>query len=236
MFTWPFGFVEKLAGDAPLLILDNRGTGRSQAFAQIIDLRMHHFAEDLKGLFDHLGFDKVSLFGYSMGGCVSLEFARLYPERLHKLVLQSTTAGGALYTGADQDVKDRMANPRGTTFEEMFFDFFDLCMPPASLEMHRPLLSEICLKARDYPTPVKVLGMQLNAFRNFDASAFVQSIANEALIFHGKGDRILKVPNGEKLAANLQKCQVQLLENCGHCPHIEYEDKIVLETREFLSN
>lgn len=236
MFTWPFQFLHRLAEDFPIILFDNRGTGRSKPFDQVIDLRIHNLAEDLKGLLDHLELEKVNLFGYSMGGCVSLEFAKMFPERLDKLLLQSTTAGGALYTGADQEVKDRMANPRGTTFDEMFFDFFDLCMPQDALQTYRPVLDGICANARSYPTPIKVLGMQVNAFRHFDASPYVQSIKNKALVFHGENDRILKIQNGEQLAGSLPDSQSVFLADCGHCPHIEYEDTIVFRSREFLQS
>lgn len=234
MFTWPMPFVEKLAQDRPVVIFDNRGTGRSQGLKENVELRIHHFAEDLQSLIEHLSYSKVNLFGYSMGGCISLEFAKLFPEQAEKIVLQSTSAGGALYTGSDPDVKERLANPRGSTFEEMFFDFFDLCMPQSAIEEFRPLLKEICQNARPYPTPPRVLMPQLMAFRHFDASNYLGEIKNETLLFHGQSDRVLKVQNGQKLAENLTACTPVFLEQCGHCPHIEHEGTVQDKVRSFL--
>lgn len=236
MFAWPLEFIQALAKHFPVLILDNRGTGRSARLEENIELRMQHFAEDLKGLLAHLSFSKTHLFGYSMGGCISLEFAQRYPEQVERMILQSTTAGGPLYTGADPEVKERLANPRGSNFDEMLFDFFDLCMPAQALEKHRELLNNICANARPYPTSPKVLQAQLNAFRKFDASLFVEKLPHKALLFHGREDRILKVQNGEKLSQSLRDCRSQFFENCGHSPHIEQQTIVLQQITDFCSS
>lgn len=234
MFSWPLSFVQKLAERQKVIIFDNRGTGRSAPLLKEPPLRMPHMAEDLRELLDSLEIAKVNVLGYSMGGCISLEFSRLYPQRLEKLILQSSTAGGKFYVGADNDVKERMANPRGSNFDEMLFDFFDLCMSVTAMEAHLSTLKAICENARPYPTPPRVLLPQLEAFRNFDASSFVADINTSVLLIHGEGDRILKAANGKKLADALPNCQAVYFESCGHCPHIEHEDAVLSHIEEFL--
>ena len=49
------------------------------------------YADDLKALVDHLGFETVSLVCQSMGGWTGIEFALRWPERLRALVLASTS-------------------------------------------------------------------------------------------------------------------------------------------------
>lgn len=56
------------------------------------------FVEDLRGLLDSLGIERVSLVGQSMGGRSVLGFAAAYPERVEALVMSSTTGG---YTDDD---------------------------------------------------------------------------------------------------------------------------------------
>jgi len=58
------------------------------------------FAEDLRSLLDGLGIERASLIGQSMGGRSVLGFAALYPERVEKLVMSSTTGG---YRDAELD-------------------------------------------------------------------------------------------------------------------------------------
>lgn len=236
LLSWPPAFVHELAQKRDVLIFDNRGTGKSGKLERGADLRMIHFVEDLHKLLEHLQWGRVDLLGYSMGGCIALEFASQHPGQVRKLVLQSTTAGGALYTSSDQDVKERIMNPRGTTFDEMFFDFFSICFSESAFEKHRPDLQVICEQSRPYPTSPMVLLAQLAAFRNFDASTFVNGLQAQALLIHGLNDRLIKPENGKSLAEVLPGCQTLFLPETGHCPHIEHKAIVVDRINKFLTN
>ena len=234
LLSWPPAFVELLAKTNDVLIVDNRGTGKSARLERGGDLRIEHFVEDLLALLDYLSWEKVNLLGYSMGGCISLEFANRHPEKLNKLVLLPSTAGGAYYTSSDPDVKERLMNPRGSNFDEMFFDFFELCFSEQSLKNFRPQLQIICDQSRAYPTSPMVLLAQLAAFRNFDASKFANGLKVPALVIHGRGDRLIKTENGLKLAEEIPNAQSLFIDNCGHCPHVEHEEQVYKAIEDFL--
>lgn len=51
------------------------------------------FVDDLHGLLEHLGIDRVALVGQSMGGWTTLGFAAAWPERVTALVLCDTPGG-----------------------------------------------------------------------------------------------------------------------------------------------
>ena len=53
-------------------------------------LRLEQMADDIAGLIQHLGLEKVDLLGYSLGGTVALGTAIRQPERVNKLVVIST--------------------------------------------------------------------------------------------------------------------------------------------------
>ena len=74
---------EHFAGRGELLRYDCRGFGESSGPREV-DYR--HGA-DLVALLDHLGLERATLFGMSMGGQVVLETAVLHPERVARLVL-----------------------------------------------------------------------------------------------------------------------------------------------------
>ena len=71
--------------------VDHRGFGYSR------DVGDRHgrfsFIDDLHGLLDYLGIDRVALIGQSMGGRTALGVASIYPERVTALVLCDTTGG-----------------------------------------------------------------------------------------------------------------------------------------------
>ncbi len=68
---------------------DMRGFGETPAIAGPYS---HH--EDLRGLLDHLGVERATFVGCSMGGGAVLDFALSYPERVAALVLVGSAIGG----------------------------------------------------------------------------------------------------------------------------------------------
>jgi 3-oxoadipate enol-lactonase len=87
--------VAALRGEAEILTYDFRGHGRSDRRATAFTAES--FARDLAELLDQLGWNTVTLGGCSMGGCVALAFAGLFPARAAALGLIDTTA----WYGAD---------------------------------------------------------------------------------------------------------------------------------------
>jgi pimeloyl-ACP methyl ester carboxylesterase len=75
-----------LARSFRLVRYDARGHGRSTAPGG-----PYSTVEDLRLLLDHLGIERASLVGISMGAGVALDFAATHPQRVSKLVLVSTS-------------------------------------------------------------------------------------------------------------------------------------------------
>jgi 3-oxoadipate enol-lactonase len=82
--------VERLSGDASVLIYDCRGHGASDKPAGPYTTPL--FARDLASLMDHIGWPSAVVAGASMGGSVSLAFAADFPQRTNGLGLIDTTA------------------------------------------------------------------------------------------------------------------------------------------------
>src|SRR5258707_804568 len=80
---------ERLAGNAPVLIHDCRGHGRSDRPAGPVTVERH--ADDLADLMDQLGWRTAVVAGASMGGCIALAFAIRHPARVSALGLVHTT-------------------------------------------------------------------------------------------------------------------------------------------------
>lgn len=76
-----------------VLYLDNRGAGHSEC-PKISSFSSSECAKDILEVIDHLGWQKFSIVGVSMGGMISLELALLALERVESLVLGVTHTGG----------------------------------------------------------------------------------------------------------------------------------------------
>lgn len=81
---------DALAASYRVLVPDLRGFGRSRGLKAPQSLDAH--ADDLAALLDRASLSRATLVGLSMGGYISLAFARRYPERLARLVLADTRA------------------------------------------------------------------------------------------------------------------------------------------------
>lgn len=95
------GIVERLAQEAHVLTYDCRGHGQSDRRAGAFTAEL--FAHDLAQLLDSVGWRDANVAGCSMGGCVTLAFAGLYPGRATRLGLIDTTA----WYGEDAPAKFR---------------------------------------------------------------------------------------------------------------------------------
>jgi pimeloyl-ACP methyl ester carboxylesterase len=76
-----------LSSHRTLILLDNRGTGASQAPQDPITYRVDRLVRDIEALRDHLGLDRMDLFGHSASGGTCLLYAAEHPRRLDHLVL-----------------------------------------------------------------------------------------------------------------------------------------------------
>jgi 3-oxoadipate enol-lactonase len=84
------GVVNRLSEEAELLTYDCRGHGRSERRATAFTAEL--FARDLAELLEHVGWPSAAIGGCSMGGCVAMALAGLYPARVRGLGLIDTTA------------------------------------------------------------------------------------------------------------------------------------------------
>lgn len=75
-----------------LVLLDPRGTGRSDRPDDPRAYAIQDYVDDLEELRRHLGFERINLFGHSHGGIVAMAYAATHPARLERLILASTLA------------------------------------------------------------------------------------------------------------------------------------------------
>ncbi|GAQ87809.1 proline iminopeptidase [Klebsormidium nitens] len=71
-----------------IILVDQRGAGKSIPHASLVDNTTWHLVEDLEKLRKILKFDKWLVFGGSWGSTLSLAYAQTHPERVVGLVLR----------------------------------------------------------------------------------------------------------------------------------------------------
>ena len=83
-----FTAYEALAERYSFVAIDHRGHGRGLRTLQPFELE--DAADDMAAVLRRLGIDRVTTVGYSMGGPISMLFARRHPELVEAMVVQAT--------------------------------------------------------------------------------------------------------------------------------------------------
>jgi len=78
----------KLAQSRQVIGVDLQGHGRTELGDR--ELSLVDMGNDMAGVLKKLGYDKVDVLGYSMGGGVAFQFAAQHPEMVRRLALVST--------------------------------------------------------------------------------------------------------------------------------------------------
>lgn len=115
------GVAEALGDDVTLLAPDLRGRGRSRGITGPFSMAAH--ADDIVALLDHVGAERATIVGHSMGGFVAVLAAHRHPERVQRLVLVDGGLPLDLGPLADQPVDTILAAVIGPALERLRLTF-----------------------------------------------------------------------------------------------------------------
>src|SRR6266436_2771479 len=153
---WDPSFIDRLASSNELILLNNRGIGGSTDDGQPFDIAK--LADDAAHVIEALGFEHVSVMGWSMGGFIAQAFALNYADRVDKLVLLSTDPGGIEADLASPDVWSELIDTSGTPNEQAKRLLF-LLFPTGVAECFYREFGDIVAAARAQ-LPVELLNRQ----------------------------------------------------------------------------
>lgn len=203
--------VELYATQAQFILLDLRGHGQSETGEA--DGSMEQFADDVLGLIDELGFQKVTLAGHSMGGYIALAFAEKYPERLENLIMVTSNAR------ADDDEKRKGRLADADKALDVGSAFLAEGMAPKLSKVLDNQRRSYEIIANTAPGGVANV-LRAIAFRP-NRLALLEELKFPVFAIAGEEDQLMQPEVAFEMAASAKSGRVVVLPGVGHMPMLE---------------
>jgi pimeloyl-ACP methyl ester carboxylesterase len=232
---WPQSFIDRLATMYDILTFDNRGTGLSFLPPLESDYTTELMADDLDSVVKSLGLSRFHLLGYSMGGCIAIEYAHRFRQKVQSLFLLSTTGGGTLFHRPDRALSSALANPQGNSLWALYEWTFKLMYSDEAYNRVEPVLKSLFEAAKDTPTRPQALKGHSHAFKSFNGEKYMDTLSMPVTILSGADDRIMPVANSLALADALPQAKAVIVPAVEHGVHIEREDLVIEEINELIA-
>lgn len=232
--NWDPRIVDPIAKDHHVITFDNRGVGASSG--EVPD-SIEAMADDAVTFIKALGFEKVDIFSFSLGGMVAQALVAKHPELVRKLVLTGTGPAGG------RDI-DKVA---GTTYLDMLRAALTFSDPKEFLFFNRNAAGKRAAKAfvqrlgertadRDAPIKVKAFLTQLKAIKKWGRSApsDLSKLTLPTLIANGDNDRMVPSVLSEDLHRRITGSKLIIYPDAGHGGIFQFHDQFTPVAVNFL--
>ncbi len=235
--NWDPRIVDAIAKTRRVITFDQLGVGASSG--QVPDT-LEEAAEDAyRFITQGLGYTKIDVFSFSMGGMIAQDLVVAHPELVRKLVLTGTGPRG----GKDMD------KVVGVTYWDIFRSVITRSDPKEFLFFNRDVAGKKAGKAfverlkertadRDKPIVNKSFSRQLKAIVRYgrSAPADLSIITQPTLIANGDNDRMVPSVLSEDLHKRIKGSELIIYPNSGHGGIFQYWEKFAPVAANFLSN
>lgn len=191
--------------------------------------------ETIVGLMDELGIAKAHFVGNSMGGMISLNVIKRWPERVDRLVLMGS--GGAPFPPGPA-LFGMMTFYQAPSTERLLAMLTEFVYDKDALadRLQRVAEARLPLSVRD-----DVKRSHLATFSQEGRRAPViteeelAAITSPTLLLHGREDQMLPVAGSYWLAERIPNAQLHVFGKTGHWTQIEQADKFRFLVNAFLT-
>ncbi len=205
------GFVTKLSDVFRVVTVDLPGHGQSGCLKEIHT--MEAMAGCVKAVLDHLHINQCVMIGHSLGGYVSLAYARLYPEQIKGLGLFHSTATAD--SEEAKETRDKAIVAIKQNHKNFLFQFIPSLFSPENREKMKPLAEALILAARDMTSQAIVAAQEGMKLRP-DSRDILQNATFPVLFIAGKKDSRIPVESISPQMALPRRAYSLILEDVGH--------------------
>ena len=228
--------MDALAARHEIISFDYRGVGATSGKdAQSIQ----DMAKDGLAFIKALGYDKVDIFSFSMGGFIIQEVMEMEPTLVRKLILAGTGPRGG------KGISDVV----GLTYWDIFKGYLNFVDPKFFLfftsTQNGKNAARLFLKRlkertinRDIPVKIRSLRAQLNAIKiwGHEQPADLSKFTLPVLVINGDNDRMVPTPNSYDLAKRLPNAKLHIYEEAAHGAIFQHHDDFVKRALAFFAS
>jgi 3-oxoadipate enol-lactonase len=211
-----------------LVLYDKRGHGLSEAPPAPYALTDH--VHDLAALLDHLGIEKATVVGLSVGGLIAQGLAALRPDLVAALVLSNT----AHKIGTEEFWNDRIETVTTKGIAAIADAVTERWFTPAYRTPDNPdFVGYLAMLTR---TPVEGYAGTCAALRDADLTESTRTLKIPVLCVAGDHDGSTPPDLVRTTAELIRGAQFRIIENAGHVPCIEKPDAVANLIEMFLKD
>lgn len=242
--NWRY-LVDRVDSTNRVIVPDLFGHGASEK--HVGDYSPSAQAATLRDLIDHLGIDRVTIVGHSLGGGISLAFCYLFPDRVERLVLVGTGGLGKevnpVLRAATLPLADLvlpvLASPLVRGSAELLGRGLALFGWRASHDMRAAWegfteLSDADSRRAFLATTRAVMN---SGGQSIAADEYLTELDHDVpvLVVWGTNDMVIPAAHAERAAQVAPGCRVELFDKAGHFPHLDQPDRFADVLRDFMA-
>lgn len=234
--NWDPRIIDPIAAKRHVITFDQRGVGASTG--EVPDT-IEEAAEHAYEFITALGFEKIDIFSFSMGGMIAQDLILEHPGLVRRLVLTGTGPRGG------KDI-DKVA---GVTYRDILRATLTRSDPKEFLFFNRDAAGKSAAKAfikrlqertidRDRPASIKALRTQLKAIQKYGRSApsDLSALTMPTLIANGDHDRMVPTALSEDLHRRIKGSQLIIYPNSGHGGIFQFHEEFAPVAAGFLTD
>lgn len=234
MDNWDPRIIDPIAEKHHVITFSNRGVGASTGG---VPDSIEGMADDAATFIKALGYPKVDLFGFSLGGMIAQSLVVKHPGLVRKLVLAGTGPAGG--EGIQKII--------GTTYYDILRGTLTRQDPKEFLFFNRNSAGKLAARAfierlkerttnREAPVKLQAFQTQLKAIRRWglSPSADLGVITQATLIANGDNDRMVPSVLSSDMHRRIPGSELVIYPDSGHGGIFQFNDRFVPVAIEFL--